>query len=112
MRAIGPDSQSTAHRKPQPIPSHDAGYRAVPAACTLGHRRGPPSYSLLSAECLMSIRRAVLCSAMLAALAACSASHFDSSTAQATLLRRDAEWADLAKSGKDLDKIVSYWTDD
>jgi ketosteroid isomerase-like protein len=60
----------------------------------------------------MSIRRAVLCSAMLAALAACSASHFDSSTAQATLLRRDAEWADLAKSGKDLDKIVSYWTDD
>ena len=60
----------------------------------------------------MPIRRAVLCSAMLAALAACSASHFDSSTAQATLLRRDAEWADLAKSGKDVDRIVSYWTDD
>ena len=28
------------------------------------------------------------------------------------LLRRDAEWADLATKGKDIDKIVSYWTDD
>ncbi len=28
------------------------------------------------------------------------------------LLRRDAEWADLATAGKDIDKIVSYWSDD
>jgi hypothetical protein len=28
------------------------------------------------------------------------------------LLRRDAEWADLANTGKDLDKIVSFWSDD
>lgn len=62
----------------------------------------------------MSMRLAALCSAMLGLLSACSSSrsHFDSSSAQATLLRRDAEWADAAKSGKDLDKIVSYWTDD
>jgi len=60
----------------------------------------------------MSMRRAVSCSVIFAVLSACSASHVDSSTAGATLLRRDAEWADAAKSGKDVDKIVSYWTDD
>ena len=27
-------------------------------------------------------------------------------------MRRDAEWADLATAGKDIDKIVSYWSDD
>ena len=27
-------------------------------------------------------------------------------------MRRDAEWADLATAGKDVDKIVSYWSDD
>jgi ketosteroid isomerase-like protein len=26
--------------------------------------------------------------------------------------RRDAEWADLASAGKDVEKIVSYWGDD
>jgi hypothetical protein len=31
---------------------------------------------------------------------------------EAKLLRRDAEWADLATAGKDIDKIVSYWSDD
>lgn len=60
----------------------------------------------------MSMRRAVWCSVIFAVLSACSASHVDSSTARATLLRRDAEWADAAKSGKDVDRIVSYWTDD
>jgi ketosteroid isomerase-like protein len=60
----------------------------------------------------MSMLRAALCSIIPAVLIACSSPHFDSSTAQATLLRRDSEWADAAKSGKDLDKIVSYWTDD
>ena len=28
------------------------------------------------------------------------------------LLRRDAEWADLATAGKEIEKIVSYWSDD
>ena len=60
----------------------------------------------------MSMRRITLYSIMLGALSACSAAHFDASSAQATLLQRDAEWANAAKSGKDLDKIVSYWTDD
>jgi ketosteroid isomerase-like protein len=28
------------------------------------------------------------------------------------LLRRDAEWAALASEGRDVNRIVSYWTDD
>ena len=28
------------------------------------------------------------------------------------MLRRDAEWADLATAGKDVEKVVSYWTED
>jgi ketosteroid isomerase-like protein len=27
-------------------------------------------------------------------------------------MKRDAEWADLATAGKDVEKIVSYWSDD
>ncbi len=37
---------------------------------------------------------------------------FDAAAEGQKLLRRDAEWADLATAGKDLDKIVSYWSDD
>lgn len=37
---------------------------------------------------------------------------FDAATEEAKLLHRDAEWADLATAGKDVDKIVSYWSDD
>ena len=40
------------------------------------------------------------------------AAGFDAATEEAKLLRRDAEWAELATAGKDVDKIVSYWTDD
>jgi len=42
----------------------------------------------------------------------CSKRGFDSAAEQAKLLRRDAEWADLATAGKDVDKIVFYWSDD
>ena len=37
---------------------------------------------------------------------------FDAATEEAKLLKRDAEWADLATAKKDVDKVVSYWTDD
>jgi ketosteroid isomerase-like protein len=37
---------------------------------------------------------------------------FDANVESAALLRRDADWANLATAGKDVDKIVSYWTDD
>jgi ketosteroid isomerase-like protein len=45
-------------------------------------------------------------------LAGCSQRGFDPAAEQAKLLRRDAEWADLASAGKDVEKIVSYWSDD
>lgn len=31
---------------------------------------------------------------------------------KARLLQRDAEWARVAREGRDIDRIVSYWTDD
>jgi ketosteroid isomerase-like protein len=42
----------------------------------------------------------------------CSQSHFDPVIEGEKLLRRDAEWADLATAGKDVDRVVSYWSDD
>ena len=45
-------------------------------------------------------------------LVSCSQRDFDPATEQAKLLRRDAEWANLASAGKDIEKIVSYWSDD
>ena len=42
----------------------------------------------------------------------CSQRGFDPTAEEQKLLRRDAEWADLAAAGKDVDKVVSYWTDD
>ena|ERR1044071_4888727 len=42
----------------------------------------------------------------------CSQRHFDPASEGEKLLRRDAEWADLAAAGKDIDKVVSYWGDD
>jgi len=46
------------------------------------------------------------------ALDGCSERRFDSKTEGERLLRRDAEWADLATAGKDVEKVVSYWTED
>src|SRR5437764_11769610 len=42
----------------------------------------------------------------------CSQRGFDSAAEGQKLLRRDAEWADLATAGKNIEKIVSYWSDD
>ena len=51
--------------------------------------------------------------AAVAALSACAAKpQFDAAAESAKLQRRDAEWADLATAGKNVDSIVSYWTDD
>lgn len=43
---------------------------------------------------------------------ACARPSFDVAAEQQKLLRRDAEWADTAAAGKDVEKIVSYWSDD
>ena len=45
-------------------------------------------------------------------LVGCSQRDYDPAAEQTKLLRRDAEWADLASAGKDVEKIVSYWSDD
>lgn len=45
-------------------------------------------------------------------LGACSAAPFDAAAEGRKLLQRDAEWAQAASEGKDVDKIVSYWADD
>jgi hypothetical protein len=42
----------------------------------------------------------------------CSRRAFDAATEEAKLLRRDSEWAEAASSGKDIEKILSYWTND
>jgi ketosteroid isomerase-like protein len=49
---------------------------------------------------------------LILALDSCSQRHFDSKTEGEKLLRRDAEWADLATAGKDVEKVLSYWTED
>ncbi len=53
---------------------------------------------------------AALC--LLAGCAPAAPPAFDASAEATNLLKRDAEWADLATAGKDVDKIVSYWTND
>ena len=45
------------------------------------------------------------------ALGACTPK-FDATSESAKLMRRDVEWADLASAGKNVDSIVSYWSDD
>jgi ketosteroid isomerase-like protein len=45
-------------------------------------------------------------------LAGCAGARFDAQAEGAKLLQRDAEWAALATEGKDVDRVVSYWSDD
>ena len=38
--------------------------------------------------------------------------NIDSSAERTQLLKRDAEWAAAASEGRDVERIVSYWTED
>jgi len=49
---------------------------------------------------------------LILALNSCSQRDFDSKTEGGKLLRRDAEWADLATAGTDVEKVLSYWSED
>ena len=60
----------------------------------------------------MQVSRYLFLTLLALALACCSERQFDSKTEGEKLLRRDAEWADLATAGKDVEKVVSYWTED
>jgi ketosteroid isomerase-like protein len=42
----------------------------------------------------------------------CSQPRFDAAAEGQKLLQRDVEWAQAASDGKDIEKIVSYWSDD
>src|SRR5665213_2227713 len=42
----------------------------------------------------------------------CSEPGFDPAAEAQKLLQRDVEWSQAASDGKDIDKIVSYWSDD
>ena len=46
------------------------------------------------------------------AIAGCSPAQFDAQAEGKKLLQRDAEWAEAASAGRDVDKTVSYWSDD
>jgi uncharacterized protein (TIGR02246 family) len=59
----------------------------------------------------MKTRGALLALVGVLGLSGCSP-RFDPVTEGDRLLKRDAEWAAAATAGKDVDKIVSYWTDD
>lgn len=45
-------------------------------------------------------------------LIACAQPSFDAATESRKLLARDAEWAEVARAGQDVEKTVSYWADD
>ena len=47
-----------------------------------------------------------------AGLIGCAGAPFDSAAETTALLKRDAEWANLAAANQEVDKIVSYWSDD
>jgi ketosteroid isomerase-like protein len=45
-------------------------------------------------------------------VAGCSPSVFDPQVEGIKLLQRDAEWADTVSAGRDIEKTVSYWSED
>ena len=49
---------------------------------------------------------------LILALDGCSQRDLDSKTKGEKLLRRDAEWANLATAGKDVENVLAYWTED
>jgi len=61
---------------------------------------------------ILSMLRRSIPLAYLFILVSCSRHASDPLTEQARLLQRDNEWSDLASAGKDVDRIVSYWSDD
>src|SRR6266550_1201080 len=60
----------------------------------------------------MLLSRYLLVAAFALAIVSCSQRAFDSTAEGERLLRRDSEWADLATAGKDIEKVLSYWSDD
>ena len=59
-----------------------------------------------------TVRRVSLLACVFTLSACVAKPQFDVAAESAKLQRRDAEWADLASAGKNVDSVVSYWTDD
>jgi ketosteroid isomerase-like protein len=53
-----------------------------------------------------------LAPALALSLIGCAQPSFDAAAEGQKLLARDAEWAEVAHAGQDVEKTVSYWTDD
>src|SRR2546430_9959952 len=61
----------------------------------------------------MKLARLTLALGVLLLVGGCSTPPpFDPDAESQRLLRRDAEWADVAAAGRDVDRIASYWSDD
>ena len=60
----------------------------------------------------MRSARLILLLGMTISVVGCAMVQFDPVSESEKLLRRDAEWAQLASAGKDVERIVSYWSDD
>ena len=44
--------------------------------------------------------------------AGCAPAPFDAAAESSKLMQRDADWSSLSFEGKDIERIVSYWSDD
>ena len=60
----------------------------------------------------MRIPRVLLTLAVLLVVSSCSKPPFDPAAESVRLLQRDAEWASVVAEGKDVEKMISYWTED
>jgi ketosteroid isomerase-like protein len=60
----------------------------------------------------MRVSHRIWVTALVFVVVSCSRQRFDPIAVGERLLQRDAEWANLATAGKDIEKIVSYWSDD
>src|SRR6266576_2226919 len=60
----------------------------------------------------MQSARLILILGMMISVVSCATLPFDPASESEKLLRRDAEWAEVASAGKDVERIVSYWSDD
>ncbi len=45
-------------------------------------------------------------------IVSCSSPKVDLKTEEAAIMKTDSTWAELAKDSKDVEKIISYWSDD
>jgi ketosteroid isomerase-like protein len=60
---------------------------------------------------MLSLRHCLFI-ACISILVGCAPQHFDAKTEGDRLFQRDAEWAEIAAAGRDVEKTVSYWSED